>query len=206
MTADPGSGAIRVALSVGANLGDREDAVAAAVRALAQEPGVSHVVVSSLYETAPVGGVEQPDFLNVVVIADVDGPPGSDEGATDRRDGCRDAAGWGDRLLVLAHDVEAAHQRRRDVRWGPRTLDVDILAVGDRVSDDPRLTLPHPRISERAFVLVPWGEVDPDFGVAGTGRTVGELRDALSDADRAGVRRRPDPLSSDPADWSSTGG
>jgi 2-amino-4-hydroxy-6-hydroxymethyldihydropteridine diphosphokinase len=129
----------RVALGLGANLGDAVAALQGAVDALA-----AHLVdarVSSVYDTSPVGGVAQPDYVNAVLVGDSDLDP--------------------DDLLALAHEVEQTFSRVRDVRWGPRTLDVDLLAVGDLVLDDERLTLPHPRALERGFVLIPWAEVDP---------------------------------------------
>ncbi len=162
----------RIALSVGANLGDRLAALDLAVTRLREVPGVSAVRVSPVYETDPVGGIEQPDFLNLVVVADLPGP-GSPEQAH--------------ALLDLARRVEAELERRREVRWGPRTVDVDVLAVGQWQSTDPELTVPHPRIAERAFVLVPWAAVDPHASVPGHG-TVAGLLAALPDSERATVR------------------
>ncbi|MFN8125244.1 MAG: 2-amino-4-hydroxy-6-hydroxymethyldihydropteridine diphosphokinase [Candidatus Nanopelagicales bacterium] len=163
----------RVALSIGANLGDREAALATAVEAIRALPGLTDVRDSPRYETDPVGGIAQPDFLNAVVIADTTEPP--------------DVMAWS--LLTLARDVEQALHRVREVRWGPRTVDVDILAVGGWTSDDPELTVPHPRLAERAFVLVPWADVDPTFDVPGGGATVAELLAALPTPERAAVRR-----------------
>ena len=129
----------RVAFGLGANLGDRVAALQGAVDLLA--PHLEAAAVSSVYESSPVGGVEQPDYANAVLVGDSDAEPLA--------------------LLALAHEAEQAWQRTREVRWGPRTLDVDLLVVGDVVSDDPVLTLPHPRLRERGFVLLPWAEVDP---------------------------------------------
>ena len=126
-------------LSLGSNLGDRLAHLRAGVAVL--EP----VAVSPVYETAPWGGVEQDDFLNVVVVCDYDA-----------------AEAW--RRAMLA---EGAAGRVRDVRWGPRTLDVDVV-VAD--GTDPALELPHPRAHERAFVLVPWLDVDPEAVLPGRGR------------------------------------
>jgi 2-amino-4-hydroxy-6-hydroxymethyldihydropteridine diphosphokinase len=147
----------RAVLSIGSNLGDRLAHLRSVVDAL--DP----VAVSPVYETAPWGGVEQDDFLNAVVIVD---------------DPDTDAYGW----LVRAHDLERAAGRVREVRWGPRTLDVDVIDVDGTVSADPELTLPHPRAHERAFVLVPWADVDPGAVLTGHGR-VAHLVPA------AGVRR-----------------
>jgi 2-amino-4-hydroxy-6-hydroxymethyldihydropteridine diphosphokinase len=158
----------RVAFGLGANLGDRVAALQGAVDSLA--PHLSFPRVSAVYETAPVGGPEQPDYANAVLVGDSDEPAGV--------------------LLARAHDAEALWLRTREVRWGPRTLDVDILAVGDEVSDDRGLLLPHPRAHERAFVLVPWAEVDPDAVIPGVGR-VGDLASRL-DLEADGVRRRDD--------------
>jgi 2-amino-4-hydroxy-6-hydroxymethyldihydropteridine diphosphokinase len=152
----------RFALSLGSNLpdaaGDSPAILADAVARLAAADGVRIVAVSSLYRTAPEGGVAQPDFFNAVVVGD------TTLGA--------------DALLTLCQAVEAAHHRTREVRWGPRTLDIDVLAFGDEVSDAPALTLPHPRAHERAFVLVPWAEVDADAHLVGRGR-VADLADAV---------------------------
>jgi 2-amino-4-hydroxy-6-hydroxymethyldihydropteridine diphosphokinase len=166
---------MRAALSLGANLGDREAALDAALDALQAESRLQLVGVSPVYETEPVGGPRQPPYLNAVVVV---------ESAEFRTAGAFAAF-----LLSLGQAVEAARERTREVRWGPRTLDVDVLAVADLVSDDPVLTVPHPRIAERAFVLVPWAQVDPDFLVPGLG-TVAELASALPKTATAVVRRR----------------
>jgi 2-amino-4-hydroxy-6-hydroxymethyldihydropteridine diphosphokinase len=154
-------------LSIGSNLGDRLAHLQGAVDAL--RPWVS--AVSPVYETAPWGPVPQDDFLNAVVLAD-------DPTATPRD--------W----LQRAQAAERAAGRTRDVHWGPRTLDVDVVAVDDVVSDDPELTLPHPRAHERAFVLVPWNAADPDATLAGV--AVCELVAKLPADERAGVRLRAD--------------
>ena len=160
----------RAVLSLGANLGDRAGALRAAMTALKDDGLVARSV---LYETPPWGPVEQPSYLNAIAI--VRGP--------------RDAAGW----LARAHELERAAGRTREVRWGARTLDVDVVTVtGDDgapvLSDDPDLTLPHPRAHERAFVLVPWLSLEPTAVLAGHGR-VADLVEALSPADVAAVVR-----------------
>jgi len=157
----------RAALGLGANLGDRVAALQGAVDVVA--PHLRDAVVSSVYETAPVGGPEQPDYANAVLVGEWDGEPGE--------------------LLALAHEAEQAWDRTREVRWGPRTLDVDVLVVGDVVSDDPALTLPHPRARERAFVVVPWAEADPSATLP-DGTRVEDLARRLGGAD--GVIRRDD--------------
>ncbi|MFN8168487.1 MAG: 2-amino-4-hydroxy-6-hydroxymethyldihydropteridine diphosphokinase [Candidatus Nanopelagicales bacterium] len=158
----------RVAFGLGANLGDRVAALQGAVDALA--PHLRDAVVSGVYETAPVGGPEQPDYANAVLVGESDEPA--------------------EVLLARAHDAEALWHRTREVRWGPRTLDVDLLVVGDRVSDDPGLLLPHPRAHERAFVLVPWVEADPEASIPGAGRAADLL--AHLDVEPDAVRRRDD--------------
>jgi 2-amino-4-hydroxy-6-hydroxymethyldihydropteridine diphosphokinase len=160
----------RAVLSLGANLGDRAATLREAIDALADDGLVAR---STLYETPPWGPVEQPPYLNAIAI--VDGP--------------RDAAGW----LARAHELEQSAGRTREVRWGPRTLDVDVVTVtGDDgaplVSDDPELTLPHPRAHERAFVLVPWAALDPAAELPARGR-VADLLAALPPADVAAVTR-----------------
>jgi len=153
---------VTAVLSLGSNMGDRAAHLAAARALLAAEFSV--VAVSSIYETAPVGVTDQPAFLNQVVIVDSD-----------------DA----DAVLAAAHRAEAARGRLRSRRWGPRTLDVDVVSVDARRTDDPRLTLPHPRAHERAFVLLPWLEVDPSAELPGHG----PVRALLRDLDASVVRR-----------------
>ncbi len=133
---------MRAALGLGSNLGDRWSLLADAVASLR---GIdSRALVSSVYETAPVGGPDgQGAFLNCVVVLETE----------------RSAR----ELLALAHELEAQANRVRTVRFGPRTLDVDILLYGDEVSKDETLTLPHPRMYERAFVLAPLAEIAPDL-------------------------------------------
>jgi 2-amino-4-hydroxy-6-hydroxymethyldihydropteridine diphosphokinase len=154
-------------LSVGSNLGDRLAALQSA--ADAHRPWLR--AVSPVYETAPWGPVAQDDYLNAVLLVE-------DSTAAPRD--------W----LARAHAAEDAAGRTRDVRWGPRTLDVDVIAVDDAVSDDPELTLPHPRASQRAFVLVPWLAVDADARLLGV--PVVTLLAALPADEIAGVRVRPD--------------
>jgi 2-amino-4-hydroxy-6-hydroxymethyldihydropteridine diphosphokinase len=160
----------RAVLSLGSNLGNRAGALRAAMTALKDDGLVAR---STLYETPPWGPVEQPPYLNAIVV--VRGP--------------RDAAGW----LARAHELEQAAGRTREVRFGPRTLDVDVITVtGDDgtpvVSDDPALTLPHPRAHERAFVLVPWLTLEPTAVLPGRG-SVAELVHALPAADVDAVVR-----------------
>lgn len=133
---------VPVALALGSNLGDRAQLLAAAVRALATTPGIDVTAVSPVVESDPVGGPEQGAFLNAVVLARTTLSPLA--------------------LLHACQDVEVGLDRRREVRWGPRTIDVDVLVHGDLAVDTWALTLPHPRAAGRPFVLLPWALVDPD--------------------------------------------
>jgi 2-amino-4-hydroxy-6-hydroxymethyldihydropteridine diphosphokinase len=154
-----------VILALGSNLGDRLDIIQGAVNEVASLGGVSVIAVSPVYETAPVGGPAQPDYLNAVLSARTTLQPYD--------------------LLAQLRDIEAAFDRVRVVRWGPRTLDIDIITF-DRVScGDPELTLPHPRAHERAFVLAPWHDMDPDAVLPGHG-AVSELLASVGDG---GIRR-----------------
>jgi 2-amino-4-hydroxy-6-hydroxymethyldihydropteridine diphosphokinase len=159
----------RAAVALGANLGDRAATLACAAAEVAAVAGVTVLAVSAAYETAAVGGPSgQPAFLNAVLVANAELPAA--------------------KLLAALHAVEDAHGRVREVRWGPRTLDLDLLAYGDETSADQSLTLPHPRVAERAFVLVPWAEVDPGFVVPGLG-SVADLLAALPASEVGGVLR-----------------
>ncbi|MFF3505254.1 2-amino-4-hydroxy-6-hydroxymethyldihydropteridine diphosphokinase [Streptomyces sp. NPDC003247] len=157
-------------ISIGSNLGNRLETLQGAIDALEDTPGVRVKAVSAVYETEP-WGVEpgsQPSYFNAIVLLKTTLPPSS--------------------LLERAHAVEEAFHRVRDERWGARTLDVDIVAYADVVSDDPHLTLPHPRAHERAFVLAPWHDVEPDALLAGRG-PVADLLDVVT---RDGVAARKD--------------
>jgi 2-amino-4-hydroxy-6-hydroxymethyldihydropteridine diphosphokinase len=157
-----------VVLALGSNLGDRLRNLQGGLDALFDSAGLVFVAVSGVYETAPVGGPAQPDYLNAVVLARAWLPPRV--------------------ILERCHAAEAAFERTREVVWGPRTLDADLIVYGDVVSDDPELILPHPRAHERAFVLVPWLDVDPDGVIPGQGR----VETLLKAVGRAGVRRLDD--------------
>jgi len=164
----------KVVYSIGSNLGDRLGNVQGAVDALSDTPDVIVVDVSSVYETEPVGApadspAVSPQFLNIVVIAETTLEPRT--------------------LVERAFAIEDAFGRTRDSgRWGPRTLDVDLIMVGNAIVDQEDLRLPHPLAHQRAFVLVPWYEVDPTAEIAGKG-AIGDL---LSKADASGVVRRDD--------------
>ena len=166
----------RAVLSIGSNLGDR----LANLQSVLYRLGGAVLTVSGVYQTAPWGGIEQDDFLNAVVVA---------------ADPARDAPDW----LRFGQECERAAGRVRKQRWGPRTLDVDIVDVDGKPFDGAdltaeltaELTLPHPRAHERAFVLVPWLEADPDAAVPGRGPAAALLA-ALPAAELAGVHRRDD--------------
>ncbi|MEP7055562.1 MAG: 2-amino-4-hydroxy-6-hydroxymethyldihydropteridine diphosphokinase [Actinomycetota bacterium] len=157
----------RAVLSLGSNLGDRVAALNAALAGLAAAD-VRIVAVSPMYETEPIGGPEQPDYLNAVAVVETDRSPYD--------------------LLEVAQGVEAALGRVRVERWGPRTVDIDIVVYDDLVSDDPRLTLPHALVAERAFVLTPWRDVEPAAALP-DGRTVESM---LAQLETDGVRLRDD--------------
>jgi 2-amino-4-hydroxy-6-hydroxymethyldihydropteridine diphosphokinase len=160
----------KVVYSIGSNLGDRLGNVQGAVDAISDTPDVIVVDVSSVYETTPVGGpADSPLFLNIVVVAETTLEPQT--------------------LVERAFAIEEAYGRARDgERWGPRTLDVDLIMVGNAIVDQEDLRLPHPLAHQRAFVLVPWYEVDPTAEIVGKG-AIGDL---LSNADASGVVRRDD--------------
>ncbi|WP_067898932.1 2-amino-4-hydroxy-6-hydroxymethyldihydropteridine diphosphokinase [Nocardia vaccinii] len=165
----------RAVLSIGSNLGDRLAHLRSVVAAFA--PWL--VEVSSVYSTAPWGGVPQQNYLNAVLLVE---------------DSAADAREW----LRRGQQLEQAAERVREVRWGARTLDVDVIWCAERRPEglrvcrslDPTLTLPHPQAHNRAFVLVPWVEVEPDaiLEVQSRPSPVRELLAALDPAERAGVR------------------
>jgi 2-amino-4-hydroxy-6-hydroxymethyldihydropteridine diphosphokinase len=163
---------VRAALGLGSNLGDRWSLLADAVAELRElDP---EALVSSVYETAPVGGpAGQRAYLNCVVVLETE----------------HSAA----ELLQIAHDLEARANRVRAARFGPRTLDVDVLLYGDEVSDDPVLTLPHPRMYERAFVLAPLAEVAADLAPAGWVDSLGGAGAVALEVRRVGALLAPTP-------------
>lgn len=131
-----------VTLALGSNLGDRLETLRAATTALS-ERGLRFLTSSRVWETEAVGGpAEQPPYLNAVIRVSTERSP--------------------EEILDVAHEVEDVLGRTREVRWGPRTIDVDIVLIDDLVIDDPVLTIPHPRAAERAFVVLPLLDIDPD--------------------------------------------
>ena len=155
-----------VVLALGSNLGDRLANLQRGLDALCGD-GLHCREVSAVFETAPVGGPVQDDFLNAVLLADSSLPAIA--------------------VLRRCQQAEAAAGRVRTVRWGPRTLDVDVIVCGPEVRSDPELILPHPRAHERAFVLAPWLDVAPQACLPGHGPVAALLAAAGS----AGVRRVP---------------
>ena len=159
----------KVVLALGTNLGDGPATLRSAIAALAQSPGLLLLAESPFYQTVPVGGpADQPQYLNAVALF---------QSALSARD-----------ILRLGLAIETAHGRERTVRWGARTLDIDVIAVGAETAADDELLLPHPRAHERAFVLMPWLAVDPAAELPCRG-SVRDLLAALPAETRAGVRR-----------------
>lgn len=162
-----GSCARVVVLSLGSNLGDRLRHLQLGL-SIVCGAGLMCQGVSSVFETDPVGGPAQDNYLNVVLLAR-SALPASD-------------------ILARCQAAESAAGRVRAERWGPRTLDVDIIACGEEISERPGLVLPHPRAHERAFVLVLWLELDPDASLPGHG----QVAQLPASAQLAGIRRRPE--------------
>jgi 2-amino-4-hydroxy-6-hydroxymethyldihydropteridine diphosphokinase len=169
----------RAVLSLGGNLGRRLENIQAALDALVDTPGVSVEAVSPVYETEPFGGVPgepgykdlsgQPKYLNAVVVVSTALSPHT--------------------LLGRAQAIEQALHRRRDENWGARTIDVDIVAYDELVSHDATLTVPHPRAHERAFVLAPWRDLEPEAKIPRRG-PIAVLLGALEPL--SGIERRDD--------------
>lgn len=151
---------MRAVLSSGSNMGDAR----AHLRTVADEFAGELVAASSIYATAPWGKTDQPDFLNQSLLVDVDNTPRE--------------------LLARCQDLEQRANRVREERWGPRTLDVDIVWIDGYTSNDPELTVPHPRAHLRQFVLQPWLEMDPDAELNGV-----RVAALLADVDDQGVRK-----------------
>jgi 2-amino-4-hydroxy-6-hydroxymethyldihydropteridine diphosphokinase len=146
-------------VALGANLGDREETITAALAALAQLPLTDRVRASAAIETVAVTkagpDASAPRYLNAIALVATRLAPSV--------------------LLQHLHAIEAQHGRERQERWGDRTLDLDLVSYGSVLSEDPRLTLPHPRAAEREFVLVPWLEVDPAAMLPGLGSVADRL-------------------------------
>ena len=143
-----------ILLGLGSNIGDREGNIRQAIQMLATTPGILIDRMSSFYATEPIGVTDQPEFINAVISIATNLPPGD--------------------LLKICLSTEAALGRIRQQRWGPRNIDIDILLYNDIILDLNWLTLPHPRLHERAFVLIPLQEIAPDLPVY-HGKTATEL-------------------------------
>lgn len=155
-----------VFLSLGGNLGDPASAMGEALRLLDADGGTEVIAVSSLYRTPPWGKLDQPDFLNVAVEIRTNRTPRA--------------------FLDLCLDAERRLKRERRERWGPRLIDIDVLLFGSLSLHEPGLDIPHPRMTERAFVLVPLAEIAPDLEIGG--KPIAFYLDTL---DHAGIERLP---------------
>ncbi|MBC7290877.1 MAG: 2-amino-4-hydroxy-6-hydroxymethyldihydropteridine diphosphokinase [Actinotalea sp.] len=158
---------VPVVLALGSNLGASETTLREVLHDLAAVDGLELTAVSPLVRSAPVGGPEQPDYLNAVVLGRTTLAPRA--------------------LLHACQGVEARHGRERLVRWGPRTVDIDIVLHGSTLAVTDDLELPHPRAHERAFVLQPWAEIDPEAVLPGLGGGPVALL-ARTAPDRDGIR------------------
>ncbi|BAU26166.1 2-amino-4-hydroxy-6-hydroxymethyldihydropteridine diphosphokinase [Aneurinibacillus soli] len=164
------TGETRVFFGLGSNMGDKEGTLQEAVRLLDAVSGIQVLRSSSLYETDPVGYVEQDVFYNLVLEADVILPPQA--------------------LLEETQRIEQQLGRTRDIRWGPRTVDIDILLYGEQQEDTEALCIPHPRMAERAFVLVPLAELVPHQVIPMPARVNVLIEELLSNLEHTdGVRR-----------------
>jgi len=159
---------MKATVSLGSNLGERFQYLQNALDAINEVVGTQVHSVSPVFETDPVGGPDQGKYLNAVAVIKTILSP--------------------EQLLAAMQQIEVAQDRVRSERWGPRTLDIDLLAMDSEVRTTPELELPHPRAHERAFVLLPWSLLDPDFIIPGKA-SVAEL---LADLDVSGVRYRND--------------
>ena len=151
-------------IGFGSNLGNRKENCRNAIEALARLPTCSLLKTSSLYETDPVGPVEQPAFINGVILLET----------------ARDAH-W---LMRQMLDIEISFGRIRTSKWGPRSIDLDLLFFDDLIIDSPQLCVPHPFLHERRFVLEPLNEISPDLSHPSLGKTVAELLADLSAGDQ----------------------
>ncbi|MFD2761428.1 2-amino-4-hydroxy-6-hydroxymethyldihydropteridine diphosphokinase [Lentibacillus juripiscarius] len=158
-----------VYLALGSNIEPREDYLKRAVHLLEDDPRLTVIKSSSIYQTAPVGYTEQADFLNMVLKAETSLSPLA--------------------LLDVCQQIEKKLGREREFRFGPRTLDLDILVYNQENRQTEQLTLPHPRMHERAFVLIPLGEIAPDLTLPPADKPISDYIDALSERDIKDVTR-----------------
>jgi 2-amino-4-hydroxy-6-hydroxymethyldihydropteridine diphosphokinase len=152
---------MRAVIALGANIGNPQENIDLAITLLREATDIQ--AVSSMYQSAPVGGPEQPDYINAIALAESELP------AKD--------------FLQMLHGIEKALGRERTVRWGPRTIDLDLIQYGSILSSSEELLLPHPRAHERRFVLEPWLEIDPDAHLLTHGR-VEHLLSALLESEQ----------------------
>jgi 2-amino-4-hydroxy-6-hydroxymethyldihydropteridine diphosphokinase len=153
----------QMVVALGANLTEPAAFISSAFDELALR--FTLVKRSSVYRSRPVGGPDQPDYLNAVAIIDSPDSPSD--------------------VLRVLHEIENSAGRERTVRWGPRTLDLDLIAAENFQSEDPECLIPHPRAHERAFVLLPWAEIDPDAELSG----YGPIAELVKSIDVTGVER-----------------
>jgi 2-amino-4-hydroxy-6-hydroxymethyldihydropteridine diphosphokinase len=159
---------MKATISLGSNLGDRFAYLQNALDAINEMTGTQVHSVSPVFETDPVGGPEQGQFLNAVAVVKTVLSP--------------------EQFLAATQEIELAQNRERNEHWGPRTLDIDLLAMDTEVRSTPELELPHPRAHERAFVLLPWSLLDPDFVIPGKASVV----QLLENIEVTGIRYRND--------------
>ncbi|MBI4734410.1 MAG: 2-amino-4-hydroxy-6-hydroxymethyldihydropteridine diphosphokinase [Rubrobacteridae bacterium] len=152
-------------LGLGSNLGDRVGNLKSAALLLQQHSRIKITKMSSVYETEPIGNVEQPGFLNCVILTETDLAPNE--------------------LLKVVNQIEMDLKRERSIRWGPRTIDIDILLFENKKINEPELIIPHPRICERAFVLVPLLELSPQIEIPG----VGKAKDCVDIVQGQGIKK-----------------
>ena len=149
----------KVYLALGSNMGEKEENLSEAINNLIKTAGIEVIKKSKIYETEPVGYLEQDKFLNMVILIETDKEP--------------------EELLKSLQTIEEKMKRRREIHWGPRTIDLDILLFEDLVINSPELTIPHPRMFERAFVLIPLKDVYTEGKISG--REIDSLINACND-------------------------
>ncbi|GAB2564490.1 2-amino-4-hydroxy-6-hydroxymethyldihydropteridine diphosphokinase [Gracilibacillus alcaliphilus] len=154
-------------IALGSNIAPRLDFLTQAIELLQQQETINITKQSSIYETEPVGLVEQDPFLNMVISLETELKP--------------------EELLDTCQQIEQLLGRKRDIRWGPRTIDLDILLYNQTYIESDRLLIPHPRLHERAFVLIPLAEVSPSLYIRGLDQTISELLTQLPLQDKEGV-------------------
>ncbi|WP_350343066.1 2-amino-4-hydroxy-6-hydroxymethyldihydropteridine diphosphokinase [Proteinivorax tanatarense] len=154
----------KVYLGLGSNIGDKKAYLLEAIKKLESHKDIFSLSSSSFYETDPVGYKEQDSFLNLVVVIETGLLPYE--------------------LLSYINEIETQLHRKRTIRWGPRTIDIDILLYENFASDDEKLTIPHPRMKERAFVMIPLWEINNDILIDGS-----HIQDIVKKLDSEGIRR-----------------